>query len=107
MCLLFIMRSVLALQNNFPWEHEHMSSYCNSYSNITFIAVIVLTSCIWVFWQGAIMEAKSRIKRAVFHMKHSSAQKKECRNSLWEASMMNGLKLRKDKTDAKKRMQEG
>lgn len=76
--------------NHFPWEH--MASYCNSYNNIRYVILLlhgaaassdyfVSNSCIWVFWQGAIMKAYSRIKGAEFHMKHSSAQEKECRNS--------------------------
>lgn len=36
-------------------------------------------------------------------MKHSSAQEKECRNSFWKAYMMNGLRLRKHKTEENKK----
>lgn len=109
MCLLCIMCfvfSLLPLQTNFPWEHEHMSSYSNSYNNITrTVEDFVLSGCIWELWQGAILKAKSRIKGAEFHMKHSSAQEQECRNvrnSFWKA-VINGLKVRKHKADKKQR----
>ncbi len=68
LCIVCFLFSALALQTNFPWEHEQMSSYCYSYNNITCAAAhsedFMLPRCIWVFWQGA--KAKSTIKGAGF-----------------------------------------
>ena len=35
LCIMCFVFSVLAPQTHFPWVHEHMASYCNSYNNIT------------------------------------------------------------------------
>lgn len=76
----------------FHGNNEHLSSYCNSYNNITCAAApsdnFVLASSIWLFWHGAIMQAKSRIKGAELHMKHFSAQEKECKDCFWKAYVM-------------------
>lgn len=60
------------------------------------------TNRICIFWQGAIMNSKSWIKEAGLHIKHSSAQEMECTIVSLKANTMNGLRLRKHKTDEKK-----